>query len=330
MLREGMARFGAVGKGTGMQNLNPQMLVTLWNIERYGSLSAAARATGWSQAAISQQLKRLEQQCGCMLVERNAHGVSLTAPGLTLARHGELIANRVTQAEGDLEEYRLHGSSHLRILAPPSICSTLLARTLVNLSQQTDIDVSLVQMEPPEAIRLMERGQADAAIIFRYGSIPNFLHIGEDLRVEYFGEDPLRLLVPKSGEVAERYEQDGMPVDLALLHDESWIAGCETCQANLVSIAHKADFEPNITHSTDDYVVTQNLVEMGLGISIVPELSTLSFLRDDVIACPIKDAHAVRSVGMLTRAGDARESIAELSDAIKKVAGRYLRPMQDA
>ncbi|WP_238556841.1 LysR family transcriptional regulator [Bifidobacterium psychraerophilum] len=314
--------------GAGVQTLNPQMLVTLWNIERHGSLSAAARASGWSQAAISQQVKRLEQQCGMALVERNAHGVSLTGAGMMLARHGELIAKRVTQAEGDLEEYRLHASSHLRILAPPSICSTLLARTLVNLSRESDIDVSLVQMEPPEAILHMDRGQADAAIIFRYGSIPDFLHISEDLQVDYFGEDPLRLLVRKSSGIAKAYERNGEAVDLALLHDESWIAGCETCQANLVSIAREWNFEPKITHSTDDYVVTQNLVEMGLGISIVPELSTLSYLRDDVVACPIDDDHAVRSVGLLTRVGDTRKSIRTLNDAIRNVASRYLRPVQ--
>jgi DNA-binding transcriptional LysR family regulator len=313
-----------------MRDVNPQMLLTLWNIERYGSLSGVARATGLSQAAISQQMKRLERQCGVALIERNSHGVSLTAPGMMLARHGELIARRVEQAESDLDEYLRHGSSHLRILAPPSICSTLLARTLVNLSQQTDIDVSLVQMEPPEAIKLMESGQADAAIIFRYGSIPDFLQIGEDLRVEYFGEDPLRLLVRQSSEVAKRYEFDGQAVDLSSLEGESWIAGCQTCQANLLSIAQRAHIEPKITHSTDDYVVTQNLVEMGLGISIVPQLSTRSYLRDDIVACPINDAHAFRSVGLLTRTGDGRESVQRLSKAIKEVGRRYLRPLGSA
>ena len=38
-----------------MATLNPQSLVTLWQIEQYGSFSATAKATGWSQPAISQQ-----------------------------------------------------------------------------------------------------------------------------------------------------------------------------------------------------------------------------------------------------------------------------------
>ena len=47
-----------------MATLNPQSLVTLWQIEQYGSFSATAKATGWSQPAISQQIKKLEAQCG--------------------------------------------------------------------------------------------------------------------------------------------------------------------------------------------------------------------------------------------------------------------------
>ena len=71
-----------------MATLNPQSLVTLWQIEQYGSFSATAKATGWSQPAISQQIKKLEAQCGSTLVQRTSHGVELTATGSMLARHG--------------------------------------------------------------------------------------------------------------------------------------------------------------------------------------------------------------------------------------------------
>lgn len=81
-----------------MATLNPQSLVTLWQIEQYGSFSATAKATGWSQPAISQQIKKLEAQCGSTLVQRTSHGVELTATGSMLARHGEAIADRLERA----------------------------------------------------------------------------------------------------------------------------------------------------------------------------------------------------------------------------------------
>ena len=214
-----------------MATLNPQSLVTLWQIEQYGSFSATAKATGWSQPAISQQIKKLEAQCGSTLVQRTSHGVELTATGSMLARHGEAIADRLERAAREVEDYRHHRFDHLHLVAPPSICSTIAARTVVKLSMFTDIELSLIQMEPPEAIGLISQGKADTAAVFRYSSIPNFLHIGDDLTFHSLGYDPMRLLVRRSSGIAKRFEETGEPVPLSAAKDEHWIAGCPTCRA---------------------------------------------------------------------------------------------------
>ena len=272
-----------------MATLNPQSLVTLWQIEQYGSFSATAKATGWSQPAISQQIKKLEAQCGSTLVQRTSHGVELTATGSMLARHGEAIADRLERAAREVEDYRHHRFDHLHLVAPPSICSTIAARTVVKLSMFTDIELSLIQMEPPEAIGLISQGKADTAAVFRYSSIPNFLHIGDDLTFHSLGYDPMRLLVRRSSGIAKRFEETGEPVPLSAAKDEHWIAGCPTCRANLVKLATRAGFKPDIRHCTDDYWATQNLVEVGMGVSLVPALDTHINLQGDLVACPIAD-----------------------------------------
>lgn len=101
-----------------VKTLNPQILVTLWNVERLGSFSAVARETGWSQPAISQQIRKIERELDAKLVQRTSHGVELTPIGRILARHGQLIDNRVTQAVKDVEEYQRNGSTHIRLVAP--------------------------------------------------------------------------------------------------------------------------------------------------------------------------------------------------------------------
>ncbi len=104
--------------GFSAKTLNPQILVTLWNVERLGSFSAVARETGWSQPAISQQIRKVERELDAKLVQRTSHGVELTPIGGNLARHGQLIYNRVTQAVKDVEEYQRNGSTHIRLVAP--------------------------------------------------------------------------------------------------------------------------------------------------------------------------------------------------------------------
>lgn len=305
-------------------DLNPQSLVTLWRIEQYGSFSATAKATGWSQPAISQQIKKLETQCGAELVTRTPHGVELTATGAMLARHGEAIADRLERATRELKDYREQRFTHLTLVAPPSICSTIAARAVVRLGMVTDIELSLTQMEPPEAIALIAQGKADAAVVFRYSGIPAFLPIGDDLVFHRLGDDPLRLLVRRSGTIARRFETDGEPVPLSEARDEPWIAGCATCRANLVKLASRAGFTPDIRHATDDYWATQNLVEVGMGVSLVPELDTRINLQDDLIACPVADDYASREIGVVTRAGDERPALTPLIEELRRTSRTYL------
>ena len=132
--------------GFSTKTLNPQILVTLWNVERLGSFSAVARETGWSQPAISQQIRKVERELDAKLVQRTSHGVELTPIGRILARHGQLIDNRVAQAVKDVEEYQRNGSTHIRLVAPPSVCSSFVARVLVHISKTSDIRVSLMQI----------------------------------------------------------------------------------------------------------------------------------------------------------------------------------------
>lgn len=307
-----------------MVQLNPQIMVTLWNIERLGSFSAVAHETGWSQPAISKQIRKCEEELKTMLVRRTSHGVELTPIGLILSRHGQLIDNRLTLASKDIEEYTRHSSSHIRLVAPPSICSSFVAKVLVRMSWSSNVRLSIMQMEPPEAMDALAQGMADCAIIFRYSSIPNFLEINENLKTDSFGLDPLLLLVSRASPIAKRYESTQGPVALVSARDEHWIAGCETCQANLISLARTAGFSPDITHSTDDYWATQNLVETGMGVSIVPQLSTRTYLRDDLAACPIKDENACREVLFVTRNGDDRPAVGMVKDEARRSSKKYL------
>ncbi len=310
-----------------MTGLNPQVLVTLWRIERLGSFSAVARESGWSQPAISQQIRKCENDIDAKLVQRTSHGVELTPIGKILARHGQLIDNRLAQATKDVEEYRRNGSTHIRLVAPPSVCSSFVARVLVHISKTSDIRVSLMQMEPPEATEALEQGLADCAITFRYNSLPSGDE-PDDLQVDCFGIDPLLLLVGSTSSVARDVaNRDGRSYDSVHLADvagEQWIAGCETCRANLVSLARAAGFMPEITHSTDDYWATQNLVEVGMGVSIVSRLATTAGLRPNLVALPIADANAFRKVCFVTRKADDRTAIARVKEEIDKASRQYL------
>ena len=61
--------------------LDLQTVRVVRQVAEHGSLTAAAEALGYSQPAVSQQLRRFEERTGIALVERVGRGIRLTAVG---------------------------------------------------------------------------------------------------------------------------------------------------------------------------------------------------------------------------------------------------------
>jgi molybdate transport repressor ModE-like protein len=79
----------------------------LVELERQGSVSAAARAVGIGQPSASQHLRLLEAAAGQRLVERNGRGSRLTEAGRVLAAHANQAL--ATLAAGEEELHALAG-----------------------------------------------------------------------------------------------------------------------------------------------------------------------------------------------------------------------------
>jgi DNA-binding transcriptional LysR family regulator len=74
-----------------VQDLDTGLLRNFLTCARMGSISRAALATGRTQPALSQQLRRLEDIIGKPLLDRAASGVTLTSAGMALLPYAERI-----------------------------------------------------------------------------------------------------------------------------------------------------------------------------------------------------------------------------------------------
>jgi DNA-binding transcriptional LysR family regulator len=72
-------------------DLDTGLLRNFLNCARLGSISRAAAASGRTQPALSQQLRRLEDIVGNTLLDRTASGVRLTPAGSALLPYAERI-----------------------------------------------------------------------------------------------------------------------------------------------------------------------------------------------------------------------------------------------
>ena len=102
----------------------------LVEIDRRGSLSAAAQAVGIGQPSASQHLRTLESAAGQRLVERNGRGSRLTEAGRVLATHATQAL--ATLAAGEQELAALAGlqTGTIRLGASTAPGSYLLPDTL--------------------------------------------------------------------------------------------------------------------------------------------------------------------------------------------------------
>jgi DNA-binding transcriptional LysR family regulator len=240
-----------------------------------GSITAAAARLGYSQPAVSQQLKRLEQRLGVAVVERVGRSVRLTDAGRVLARHASVVTTAMDAAAGELAELRGLQSARVRLMAFPSASPTVVPRLLGDLARRhPGISITYVEAEPPEAVEAVREDRADIAITFSYPGDRDDPHgtSARGLDVRAVGADDLLAVLPV-GHPAVGADV----VDIAALADEEWIAGCPRCRGHLLEVCERAGFVPRIAFETDNFVAVENLVAEGIGVATLPRMAVESF-----------------------------------------------------
>ncbi|WP_031506911.1 LysR family transcriptional regulator [Streptomyces megasporus] len=244
---------------------------TFHEVVRTGSYSAAARNLGYTQPAITQQMKALERSVGTPLFLRVGRRMRLTEAGEALSRHTTVILDSMAAARLQMTALTGLRAGRVRVCAFPSAGATLVPEALARLAaDHPGVRVELQESEPPESLDRVARGECDIALAFTYPGLRE--QVPEELVEIPLLEDQLTVLMPAGHPMARR-----RAVRLADLADERWIAGCLRCRTNFLHECAELGFAPDIVFTTDDNLVVQSLVAEGLGIAMMPGL-VLSFL----------------------------------------------------
>src|SRR5690349_16791269 len=171
-----------------------------------GSFTAAAASLGYTQPAISQMVRRLEQRTGTVLVERVGRNVRLTEAGQVLARHANPVLAALDAAEEEVAAIAGLRSGRVRLMAFPSASATLVPRALSLVKQRfPDVNITFTEAEPPESLAALKAGECDLAVAFAYEGTD--LGRGEedlDLFItEKLLDDDVKLALPRSHPLAD-------------------------------------------------------------------------------------------------------------------------------
>ena len=179
--------------------LNIDLLRNFVAIAEARGLSRAAVRVGRTQAALSQQVKRLEAEVEQTLMIRSGRGITLTAQGERLFLHAQNILRTHDEAVGELLGVTLSGE--LRIGCPDDYAHAFLPsllRSYSNLHPQVLIEVDCAPT--PRLLEKIKNQMLDLAIVSEpdSSSRDQFLRREQFVWVgvrgsDAFNRDPLQL-----------------------------------------------------------------------------------------------------------------------------------------
>lgn len=239
-------------------------------IARHGSVTAAAKELHYSQPTVSHHLARLEAETGAQLLQRVGRGIRLTQAGQLLADRAAEIIGRVDAVDAELAAHVGLTAGRVRLAGFSSAIGSFVPRAIARLAgNHPGLRISVIDTHPIEALDLLRAGKIDVAIIFRYDeSEPE----PEGVRLHHLLDDPMYLLTTRRGQ------------NLAMLHEATWVAGCERCSSHLLSLCAAEGFEPRIGYTSDDMVVMQELVAADLGVTTMPGLALSAHRTKGIVA----------------------------------------------
>ena len=258
---------------------------------RQRNFTRAAAHLHLAQAALSEQIRKLESELGTPLFNRGRRETVLTAAGETLRQHAEALLDRAAAAKRAVHDLiGLHGG-RLTIGAIPSVSACLLPAAIgVFRKLHPSVELAIFEGTSEVVAQWVESGRADLGIV----QLPTTS--GSFDEHPLFTE-PFVALVARSHPAARQ-----RTVSLAKLADEPFILYKGRARDTALEACRAAGFQPRIACESSELETIRSLVAAGLGIAILPRLAT-RLGTAHCVAVGLRGNPVERQVAVLSRAG---------------------------
>ena len=228
-----------------------------------GGFTAAARAVGTSQSAVSHAVKTLEAALGAGPLLSRVAGATPTAFGCEAIAEARAALGAVARLRVRAASAAGLASGHLRIAAVGSASARLLPSALRNFRVA----------HPSACVTVFEGTDAEIAVWVRDGvadlGIAACPEIGANtgLTVKAFTEDEFQLIVPQSHRLSGR--RTVCPADLA---SEPFLMSSAGCEETISAFFATAGVTPRVVATVRDMPTLLAMTREGMGLTIVPAL----------------------------------------------------------
>ena len=277
-------------------------------VAKHRHFARAAASVNISQPTLSGQIRKLEEELGVTLLERNNKRVELTPVGEQIVAHArEILAQaRAIEAAAQAARDPLVGPVRLGII--PTLAPYLMPLILQPLKEAyPKLSIQLWEDQTRALIDALRNHRLDAALLATPADSP------EITEIELFSE-PLLAALPPDHKLSHSW-----PVPEEALTPELLVLADGHCLANqaLAACGAKTGIQSAMQAATLDTLV--NLVASGFGVTLIPTLAASSVGRLGVALRPL--AHSTnRTIRLASRPGYPRPQALRALEKVVKTA----------
>jgi LysR family transcriptional regulator, transcriptional activator of the cysJI operon len=265
-----------------------------------GSFSKTAERCFMSQSAVSQRIRALELEFGQTLVERGKGrpGAEFTEAGQRLLDGAREIVARAEAVKREIAELGETVGGSLRVATVYSIgLHALTPRLTAFLSEYPQVNLHLEYLRTDRIYESLISGEIDCGIVACPRERPH-------IEVMPLVEENMVVIAPPMHPFAAL-----SAVPITALQSMPFIAFDPDIPTRLLTDAllKGHGVSVNVLQAFDNIETIKRVVEIGLGVAIVPEPTIAREVRDEtLIVRPLAGITFVRPTGILLRKGRAR------------------------
>ncbi|KTD08663.1 LysR substrate-binding domain-containing protein [Legionella jamestowniensis] len=269
-----------------------QYFVVLAEVMHFGE---AAKKCHISQPTLSMQIKKLEDELGILLFERNNKQVMLTEGGRSVLERAQQILTEVSEMKEIARQASDPFAGELHVGVIPTLAPYLLPHVMPAIqSTFPKLKVWLVEEKTHHLIDKLASGQLDAALM----ATP----ISEEFASQILFEEPFYFASTNKGKHQSKKEMqlgDLVHQPVMLLEEGHCLREQAIAVCQLVKAEGRADF------TATSLETLRFMVEAGLGVTLLPALAVQENKRGLQLTPFAKPAPS-RTIALYWRRGTAK------------------------
>ncbi|MES2361557.1 MAG: LysR family transcriptional regulator [Pseudomonadota bacterium] len=283
-------------------------------LERGGSLRAAAQTLNLTQPALSKALAEIEGAFGFALFTRTARGLTPTAQGAVALRGAVLLLEELAHLGREAAAGE-SAAATVRIGAPPFVAQGYLPEVLARLTRRDPpVLVQLLEERVPVLMQALQQGEVDALLTTYPMQMPEAGAV--QLRYEKLFEVEFSIIA-RPGHPLARARQ----VSWQRLAEEPWIMPARTSMARRMieeSFMRAGVVPPLPVVESTSPVTNVQLVAAGIGLSIAPATIALRHAQNMSLVKPVRVSPPIPAgtVALVYRAAVANPRVALFREAL--------------